>query len=71
MIALNETAERVTRGNREEYWLTPGEVRIIEWLRRGTAGAGGRDWIGMIRYVSGPDMFLLHDTRPAGRVNNE
>jgi len=50
--------------NHLDYQLTPAEAGIIEWIRRETSH--GRDWMGTIRFVSGPDIFQKSNHVNAG-----
>jgi hypothetical protein len=56
------------RGNRITYELTPAEAKIIEWIRSGANN--GCDWVGTIRYVSGPGMYQMADHVNRGQVSN-
>ena len=49
-----------------DYQLTEAERRIIAWVRRGAHN--GHDWMGTIRYVSGPNIFQMSDHTKAGQV---
>ena len=58
----------IKRGNRVTYELTPAEAKIIEWIRQ---SSNGHDWVGTIRYVSGPGMYQMADHVNRGQVSNK
>ncbi len=49
-----------------EIALTEAEQRIILWIRR---NSHGKNWTGTINFVSGPNVYMLADHKPAGRIN--
>lgn len=56
------------RQTRITYDLTPAEIAIIDWVRNGASN--GRDWVGTIRYVSGPGIYQMADHVNRGQVKN-
>jgi len=67
MNGSSPTYTAVKRSNRLAYELTPAEAKIVEWIRE---NSNGRDWVGTIRYVSGPNMYQMADHINRGQVSN-
>lgn len=57
-----------TKSNCTFYELTPVETRLIDWIRR--ESSNGRDWIGTIRFVSGPNVYQMFNGQKAGQMQS-